>query len=75
MQKLKVGDTVSWRGAWGREAPETVKVVGIQRVSGPGEKYGPDVPEMDWSDVPYYAVVDLANSHWAYGAQIQPHDS
>ena len=67
---LKVGDTVSWRGAWGNQASSLARVKSIDLVE-PGEKHGyQSVEEVDWSRVPTEVVVDLDNGHWAYGRHI-----
>jgi hypothetical protein len=68
---LKIGDTVLWRGRWGREAAKPAVVVSIDAVE-PGEKHGASVDFMNWALVPTRAVVDLNNGHWAYGEQIEP---
>ena len=71
--KLKVGDTVIWRGAWGSEPPKEAKVEGIQKCP-QGSKYGKDVTSADWDTVMNgrTIVVDLDNGHWAYGNQLKP---
>ena len=43
----------------------------LERVDGPGDKDGQDVGEMDWEDVPRFALVDLENGHFAYGYQLE----
>jgi hypothetical protein len=69
MARLKVGDTVQWRGCFGSAPPVPAVVVAIDEVE-PGTKYGDSVDSMDWADVPSRAVVNLDNGHWAYGRQI-----
>ena len=32
--KLKIGDSVIWRGAWGKEAPKQVKITSIEITNG-----------------------------------------
>jgi hypothetical protein len=71
MNPLKVGDTVLWRGGWGRNGPLRVKVISLERCE-PGAKHGDDVTEMPWADVPSWGVADLDNGHWAYGYQLSP---
>lgn len=71
MKKLKVGDLVLWRGAFGSDSPKKAEVESMQRVKS-GEKYGDDVIEMDWRDVREECVVSLTNGKWAYGSQISP---
>jgi hypothetical protein len=70
---LKVGDTVQWKGAWGRDLPQLAKVTSIELVV-PGEKDGgEEVQKAPWSIVETNAVVvTLDNGHWAYGDQISP---
>lgn len=73
MAKLKVGDSVMWRGAWGSEPPVKVKVIAMQKCPS-GSKYGRDVESADWDTVRNgrTIVVDLDNNHWAYGDQLSP---
>ena len=72
MKKLKVGDTVIWRGSWGSDSPEKAKVEGIE-INTHGGKHGDDVEECDWSEVTRdNCIISLDNSHWAYGNQIKP---
>ncbi len=72
MSKLKIGDTVKWRGGFGSEAPVLAKVEGIEITN--GGKYGDPVDEVDWSKVRDRNVtVDLNNGHWAYASQIKPY--
>ena len=69
MSKLKVGDTVLWRGGFGKDAPKKAKVQGIEITR--GGKYGDPVDEVKWEKVrDRYVTVDLDNGHWAYGSQI-----
>lgn len=74
MGVLRVGDTVSWRGSWGRDLPQDVKVNGIE-VNCVG-KSGTEVQEVEWDFVDNRSViVDLDNGHWAYGNQISEKNS
>jgi hypothetical protein len=67
---LKVGDTVLWRGGWGREPEKRAKVTNIDKDCN-GDKYGTDTNEVEWSLVDSHnVVVGLDNGHWAYGDQI-----
>jgi hypothetical protein len=71
-ERLRIGDQVIWRGAWGTQAPLRVRVEAIDAVE-PGEKYGTEVTEMAWTLVREdRAVVSLDNGHWAYGSQLAP---
>jgi hypothetical protein len=70
MAKLKVGDTVLWRGGFGSDAPKKAVVEGIEITN--GGKYGDAVDEVEWSKVRDRNVtVDLDNDHWAYAYQIK----
>lgn len=69
MSVLSVGDTVEWRGSFGRGLPALAQVTGIVV----GGKGGTNVPAVPWSAVEdREVVVDLSNGHWAYGFQIAP---
>ena len=71
--KLKVGDKVNWRGAWGSEPSKVATVTGMQKCPN-GSKYGKDINSADWNVVKSgrTIVVDLDNGHWAYGSQLTP---
>jgi hypothetical protein len=71
MPKLKVGDTVWWRGSWGSEAPKRTVVKRIELSDRPRSKEGEIVQEVDW-DKKDYILVSLDNGHWAYGNQLEP---
>jgi hypothetical protein len=69
--KLKIGDEVIWRGAWGKDVPKQVKIISIEVCN--GSKYGMGLSEVEWSDIklnPRNYVFDLNNEHWAYGYQL-----
>ena len=67
--KLRVGDTVSWRGGWGKDKPQNVKVTDIKRDC--VGKSGTEVENIPWRLVmDRTVIVGLDNSHWAYGDQI-----
>lgn len=69
--KLKIGDKVKWRGAWGSEPEAIATVEGIEITK--GGKYGKSVEEVPWSEVfGRNVTVDLDNGHWAYASQIRP---
>jgi hypothetical protein len=69
MENLKIGDEVSWRGAWGSEAPKNAVVTEIEVTN--GGKYGRAVNSIEWTRVrDRNVVVTLDNGHWAYGEQI-----
>lgn len=72
-ETLKVGDTVLWRGAFGRDAAREAVVEAIEHTANPHEKDGDDVDSIDWETVRAdRAIVTLDNGHWAYGIQIYP---
>ena len=69
--KLKIGDSVIWRGAWGKEAPKQVKITSIEITN--GSKSGMSVSEVEWNAIklnPRNYAFDLDNEHWAYGYQL-----
>lgn len=69
MNKLKIGDVVSWKGSFGSDAPEDVVIEGIEITN--GGKYGQPVNEVEWSMVRGRNLTfDLDNGHWAYASQI-----
>jgi hypothetical protein len=71
MAKLKIGDRVNWRGAWGTEATQVVTVVSMEVNC--VEKYGMEADEVEWSECfDRSVVVTLDNGHWAYGNQLKP---
>ena len=72
MAKLKIGDKVMWRGAWGAEPAKEATVTNMQ-LCAVGSKYGKDIKSADWETVRNgKIVVSLDNGHWAYGTQLSP---
>tara|TARA_R110000796_G_scaffold58413_8_gene134989 strand:+ start:2929 stop:3150 length:222 start_codon:yes stop_codon:yes gene_type:complete len=70
-KSLKVGDTVNWRGTWGKDASQDAVVNAIECNCNLGN--GVDVIAIDWANVnDRGVVVDLDNGCWAYGNQITP---
>lgn len=69
--RLKVGDKVMWRGAWGSE-PAKMATVETMQLCAEGSKYGKDIKSADWDVVKNgrKIIVDLDNGHWAYGNQL-----
>ena len=68
---LKVGDTVLWRGGFGRDPAREALVEAIELVE-EGSKYGEAVESAPWSRLQgRHAVISLG-SHWAYAEQIAP---
>ena len=73
MDKLKIGDKVAWRHAWGNGPLEEATIEAISVTDYPREKYGDDRDEADWKLVRANRVcVSLTNGKWAYGDQISP---
>ena len=73
MENLKVGDEVMWRGGFGYDAPQKVKVTGLELTEHPRSKYGEEVDEVSWAVIEANRVVfSLANNSWCYAEQISP---
>lgn len=69
MNFLRVNDLVQWSGDFGKEAPQTAKVLRIEVNC--FDAYGTSVNKVDWQEVDSRkVVVDLDNGQWAYGFQI-----
>ena len=70
---LKVGDKVSWRGAWGTEDVIDVYVRGLSVTELPRSKYGDHVSSVPWELIKQNrVVVSLSTGNWAYANQIAP---
>lgn len=70
--KVKVGDTVKWRGGFGTDAPKDAQIEGMAVTDIPRDKYGVEVDEVDSSLIEQNRVVFvLNNGHWAYSEQIE----
>ena len=68
---LKVGDKVSWRGTWGKDAPQDVIVESIE-CNCNGGKEGTPVESIEWDEVTREnVVVTVSSGNWAYGNQIK----
>lgn len=67
--RIQVGDTVMWRGSFGREAAREAKVTSIEFCTYKREKYGTPVDSIRFADKDYGLFI-LDNGHWAYGEQI-----
>jgi len=66
---LRIGDTVLWRGGFGRDPAREAVVEGIEMVE-VGEKYGAPTESAPWSRLTgRHAVISFGN-HWAYAEQI-----
>lgn len=71
MNKIKIGDTVGYRGAFGGGHPARATVEGLTLTEYPRDKYGKTVSEVTTDDVKANKVVfDLSDGHWAYASQI-----
>ena len=69
--KLIVGDHVLWRGGFGADPEEEVKVLSIQISYEAGSKEGYEVEEVDWNNVVGRdLIVDLDTGNWAWAFQI-----
>lgn len=68
--KVKVGDYVMWRGAWGKEPARKARIKNIEITSTPKDKEGVTADSVDHGSQCY--ICDLDNGKWAYGWQIDP---
>jgi len=72
MKKIKVGDSVRWRGAFGMNAPRVVRVESMELTDQPRSKYGDFVDEATEEEVKANRVVfSLSSGNWAYSDQIE----
>ena len=70
---LRIGNTVLWRGGFGRDPAREATVEGIELIEEEGSKYGTAVESAHWSRLTgRHAVISLACGHWAYAEQIAP---
>jgi hypothetical protein len=71
---LKTGDTVKWKGCWGKDDVKLAKITEISLCVYENVKYGDIVSEVSWDKVigGRKVIVDLDNGHWAWGFQISP---
>jgi hypothetical protein len=68
---IKIGDTVTFRGAFGTAAPARAKVESMELTDFPREKYGDDVAEVTIEQVRANRVVfSLDCGNWCYSDQI-----
>jgi hypothetical protein len=67
--RIQVGDTVMWRGGFGRDSAREAKVTSIEICPHKREKYGTPVDSIRFPDKDF-GVFMLDNGHWAYGEQI-----
>lgn len=67
---LKVGDTVIWRGGWGKNAPQDAVITGIRKDCYVGKETM--VERVPWSDCSDRdVIVWMDNGFWAYGFQLE----
>ena len=72
MKTIKLGDTVSYRGAFGGGPLKSAIVDGLTITEYPRDKYGKPVVEVNIVDVKANKVVfDLSDGHWCYSDQIK----
>jgi len=70
---VKIGDTVLWRGCFGKDAPRRAVVEWMEITEAPRMKDGEEAEEAPWTLVRENKVLfGLDNEHWAYGSQISP---
>ena len=70
-EKIRVGDTVQYRPAWGTSPSKRVKVVSLEATEESREKYGSKVSVVTYSEVADNRVCfDLDDGHWCYSSQV-----
>lgn len=68
---INVGDTVTYRGAFGRDLPKQAVVRGLTLTDEPRSKYGQEVLSVGVDSVKANRVLfDLDDNHWCYSDQI-----
>lgn len=73
METLTVGDEIKWRGGFGTEAEQTVRVTGIQVNEFNGSDEGVRVNSVPWFRVTERKVIlDLNNQRWCWAYQASP---
>lgn len=74
METLTKHDEVLWRGSWGKEPEQVVRVREIQVNESNGSKEGVLVDSISWDRVTERNVIlDLSNGHWCWANQISPY--
>ena len=68
MSRIKIGDTVKWRGAWGTEPAKDAVIVDIQ-ICAKGRKEGRSVKSIA-ATTKDRCVFNFSNFHWAYGTHV-----
>jgi hypothetical protein len=72
MNKIKLGDTISYRGAFGSGPLKSATVEYLKLTQYPREKYGEDVEEVNIDDVKANKVVfGLSDGYWCYSDQVK----
>ncbi len=75
MARVKVGQTVNWKGGFGTEPVKEAKIT-VMTLCAKGQKFGREVKSADWDTVlgknKMQIIVELENGHWAYGNQLSP---
>jgi len=70
MKKLKIGDTVRWKGDFGMASSKDAIVQAITKIT--SGKDGNEVESVLWEKfVDRKYIVDLDNDHWAWASQIK----
>ena len=70
-EKIRVGDTIQYRPAWGTDPSKRVKVVSLEVTKESREKYGSRVSVVTYSEVADNRVCfDLDDGHWCYSSQV-----
>ena len=74
METLTKHDEVLWRGGWGKDPEQVVRVIDIQVNETNGSKEGVFVNSVPWHRVTERRVIlDLSNGHWCWAFQVSPY--
>ena len=72
---ITIGDTVMWRGGFGKDEPIEATVTGLELTRDPRTKYGLATESSTWERAREdRLLVTLDNGHWCYGSQVSPLD-
>ena len=78
MEKLKVGDKVMWRGAFGMDAPKVAEVTGMEVTERSRDKHGESVSEVSWelvrANIVAFSLTYEGEYYWAYSDQISQYN-
>ena len=74
---FKIGDRVSWRGAWGTHTPQKATITEIEVVENVGDKYGTPVETVSYEMVRARKVIfslisEEGKGKWAYPENVAP---